>query len=423
MIMKIFKQVLSIVIIVTGFTQTLQAQRSLQLYIKDHGVSLKEFCLEGVRLDGKDNGLFDVISMTGDDRHYVKEHFALMSNLPPLHQIILNDSLPSEDANLNGVLNDRNWTLLILAAAWNDENLVQYLLSNNVNLEQKDCYGYTALQIASMSGNSNIVKLLVQAGANTKIKAGKNKVTILHLAAESGNAELISFLIEHCGFNPNVRTKYDRRTPMIYAVKSGNIDAVKCLLIHNAYIHGDNGDINLYYNNENSCHYYNSIANVVASFLIQPMLRFFPFAAAQPLLTDYLTHGSTGKLKENVYRNRNKRRVVDDDYLILEYAFISMNTDMVKLILENDISPEIMNEETGEPAYWTIFDSPMIGFSSLQIKMLKYLSDECNVDILKCYNNRSPIEMIPSENIELLQYIEEITNQRITVQISYQAVE
>ena len=58
---------------------------------------------------------------------------------------------------------------LHIAAEENQEEIVDYLISQNININKKDASGRTALMYAASEGNSNIVKKLVSAGAQTLV--------------------------------------------------------------------------------------------------------------------------------------------------------------------------------------------------------------------------------------------------------------
>jgi ankyrin repeat protein len=52
------------------------------------------------------------------------------------------------------------------------------------------------LHHACKSGNRDVVKYLIEKGADVKAKAWDNS-TPLHIACESGNLDLVKYLVEH----------------------------------------------------------------------------------------------------------------------------------------------------------------------------------------------------------------------------------
>jgi ankyrin repeat protein len=81
-------------------------------------------------------------------------------------------------------------------------SVINNLLSKgiDVNLE-RDKFGYTPLMCAVKKGYTDIVKFLVEKGAQINL-AGVNGLTSLHCAAQQGELELVKFLMEK-GANVN----------------------------------------------------------------------------------------------------------------------------------------------------------------------------------------------------------------------------
>jgi ankyrin repeat protein len=72
-----------------------------------------------------------------------------------------------------------------------------------------------------------LVRMLVQAGADTRIRVAQKR-GLLHLAAEAGHPEIIRLLVER-GLAVNARDRY-RRTPLMVAAGEGQADAALALL-------------------------------------------------------------------------------------------------------------------------------------------------------------------------------------------------
>ncbi|WP_031431290.1 ankyrin repeat domain-containing protein [Methylomicrobium agile] len=82
---------------------------------------------------------------------------------------------------------------LIEAAKTGDIHQVQALIENGEALEQKDDYGWTALNWATGHGDTEIVKLLLEAGANP-INSGRDLRTPYQIALAAARVETATLL-------------------------------------------------------------------------------------------------------------------------------------------------------------------------------------------------------------------------------------
>lgn len=103
-------------------------------------------------------------------------------------------------------LTDNKETPIILAVKEENEDIVDLLLKENVNRE-RDAYNrfdinkaselnFTALYKAVENQDSNIVKKLLEAGANPNFNNGPNKTTPIIGAAQIGDLDLVKILFE-----------------------------------------------------------------------------------------------------------------------------------------------------------------------------------------------------------------------------------
>ena len=126
---------------------------------------------------------------------------------------------------LNGGLNPAVFHQLV-----KDRNLkiIRSLIKNKSDLNREGAYGYTPLMIASLTGNIEGVKLLIEAGAGVDISQ-KEGQTPLWLAALNGYSDIVSFLAKK-GANLNVMDKDNKQTPLMVAADFGYLDTVRALL-------------------------------------------------------------------------------------------------------------------------------------------------------------------------------------------------
>jgi len=172
--------------------------------------------LELLRKSGADVNIFHY-AVTGDTRNVEK---------------ILN-----RNTKLSNKRNKDGYTPLHLAAAFGKTNMVKLLINRGANIKAKTKEGITPLYSAASSGKVKILDLLIKKGAdpNSRNKHGK---TPLFAAVESGNGRVVAFLIKN-GVNINLKDKYGN-TPYTIARKYGN-DEIISLLSGG----GENIDINM----------------------------------------------------------------------------------------------------------------------------------------------------------------------------------
>lgn len=105
--------------------------------------------------------------------------------------------------------------LLHFATIINAPTLIDYLLKF-CDINMPSCAGSTALLLA-VSEQPEIINFLLERKANPNIAAKIYQVTPLHLAVESGNLDLVKLLVQH-GADINL-TDQDKAKPIHYAQK------------------------------------------------------------------------------------------------------------------------------------------------------------------------------------------------------------
>lgn len=104
--------------------------------------------------------------------------------------------------------NDKGNTPLILAAYNNHLGMVKYLIQKKADVKSTNSFGLNALMYASQNGYINVVKYLIK---NKKVvedinHQSKKGTTALILAAMKGNAEIMQLLIK-AGADVNIANK------------------------------------------------------------------------------------------------------------------------------------------------------------------------------------------------------------------------
>jgi uncharacterized protein len=120
-------------------------------------------------------------------------------------------------------------TMLMEAVRNNDAALVRELISRGSQVDERDAKGDAPLIIAAYQGYTDIVKLLLEAGADVSVVDPGMKATALHAAAYAGNAEAARLLIEH-GIDIDRQGPYNGYTALHDAIWQNNVEAARVLI-------------------------------------------------------------------------------------------------------------------------------------------------------------------------------------------------
>ncbi|WP_263354960.1 ankyrin repeat domain-containing protein [Acidicapsa acidisoli] len=116
---------------------------------------------------------------------------------------------------------------LFNAARADDTKTVQSLIAGNVDINQRNEDGFTALVLASYNGSPDVAELLLQHHASTEIKDPVGR-TALMAASFQGDEKCVKLLIDA---KADINAADDNgATSLMYAVEFGRKNAVKLLL-------------------------------------------------------------------------------------------------------------------------------------------------------------------------------------------------
>jgi len=158
-------------------------------------------------------------------------------------------------------------TPLLLAAEKGNLKIVKYLIEHGAKVDGKYRskwyneveYGYTPILIAAKHGNSDVVKYLAEKGAKLYVRSNLD-ATVLHYSALNCDVDLLEYLINEKDMDPdvgeidssfvgklfnNLNDKagvFTGLTPLFWAIKSGDFNKVKCLVLNGASVNSENKD-------------------------------------------------------------------------------------------------------------------------------------------------------------------------------------
>ncbi len=149
-------------------------------------------------------------------------------------------ALISRDADVDAQVAKTGQTALLIAALENHTAMVRLLLEAGADPDVADAHGMTPLIAAALRDNSTAIEMLlrVEAGLDAVWEAPDNPGgTALHLALHKGNLDVVRRLLE-AGANPNLLDEQDQ-SPLAVAVRIQSPEAVTALLDAGAAARGD----------------------------------------------------------------------------------------------------------------------------------------------------------------------------------------
>lgn len=141
---------------------------------------------------------------------------------------------PDINTNLLNAEDNNGFTALMLAARSGHPEIVKLLLERGAN----DDKGKSAMLLATMRGHLDIVQLLLDHHADINL-SDDNGYTTLSLAVECENLDMLTLLYErgaHINTPSSVRDSDDGWTALFFAIETGNLDIIRFLLERSAKV-------------------------------------------------------------------------------------------------------------------------------------------------------------------------------------------
>jgi ankyrin repeat protein len=160
-----------------------------------------------------------------------------MLNLYAIEQILIKCPQTSQKVLtlLNEHVNDL-FSIIYYSVSFGYHNLLKLTATTEPfrkALSMEDCNGETLLYLAVKFGNEQIVRVLLEEGAQTDaISSVHNKQSPLHLAVKSNSRDVVDLLLKR-GASPDIMDRY-RNTPLHLAADTGSSPIADLLLKHGA---------------------------------------------------------------------------------------------------------------------------------------------------------------------------------------------
>ena len=132
-------------------------------------------------------------------------------------------------------------TPLMYAAGEGRFDVVKYLIDHGADVSKKAWHERTALHTASERGNLKVVEALLSKGAEIDVE-DEDRCTPLMLAAGRGHIDISLYLIDHSARADINKKDGCKRTALHYASERGDLEVVKALLSKGAEIDVEGGD-------------------------------------------------------------------------------------------------------------------------------------------------------------------------------------
>jgi ankyrin repeat protein len=148
---------------------------------------------------------------------------------------VVRELIEEYGVDINSVSTAYYMTALMRASLFGNLDIVRYLIDHGANVNATADIGMTALMFASQEGHLEIVRCLVErGGANANAARTSDGCTALMWASMNGHLEVVRYLVERGDANVNAAQTDDGMTALMFACKKGHLEIVRYLCQNSA---------------------------------------------------------------------------------------------------------------------------------------------------------------------------------------------
>ncbi|MDQ7825876.1 MAG: ankyrin repeat domain-containing protein [Candidatus Eremiobacteraeota bacterium] len=123
------------------------------------------------------------------------------------------------------------WLPLHYAALRGNVKIAKSLIKQGADIEARDSAGSTPLIISALHGTGEVSELLIMSGADINAKDSSTGMKPLHYASREGHADVVRLLLEKgADMKESVDIRNETMTPLRFAVEEGHKDVIELLL-------------------------------------------------------------------------------------------------------------------------------------------------------------------------------------------------
>uniref|UniRef100_A0A8B9SVT9 Ankyrin repeat and death domain containing 1B n=1 Tax=Anas platyrhynchos TaxID=8839 RepID=A0A8B9SVT9_ANAPL len=159
-------------------------------------------------------------SLLPDEREF--QRAAKMNNLETMEKLF------KKSVNINAV-DTLKRTALHFAVARSHTSAVDFLLHHKARLDMADQHGLTVIHLAAWTGNLDVMRKLVKAGADQKAK-NEEGMNALHFAAQNNSVKIVDYFLQDLHLTDLNKPDGKGRKPFLLASEKGHVDMINDLI-------------------------------------------------------------------------------------------------------------------------------------------------------------------------------------------------